>query len=402
MDPEKVEAIKKAEEPKNTTELQRFLGLANYYRKFVPNYATVATPLHAIQSNKIAFNWTEDCKKAFESLKMLLSQEPVMAFPDFKKKFILETDASNFAIGGVLSQEYEGQRRVVAYFSKTMMKHQMNYSVTEKECLAVVKAAKHFRQYLYGHEFDVWTDHQCLTWLKSMRDPMGRLAQWILELSEFKFNIFYRAGKTNVAADALSREPVIQQIMAVFNNFNIAMEQRSDNQLKPLIDYLVDGTKPEDEFERARVAVAADHFLLDDNRTLIRVENSAKGAIFQVVIPWHLRGIVLRSCHSDITSGHFGFQRTIDLVRQRYYWETMTTDTKKFVKACIACQLSKKTRSKKAGLLKSITATEPWEIIGIDFIGPIRDSKKRKLLYFSDYGLFFQVARSVCIKRSIK
>jgi transposase InsO family protein len=387
MDPEKIEAIKRAEEPKNTTELQRFLGLANYYRKFVPEYAKVARPLHEIQSNKSAFNWTENCQKVFDQLKTLLSQEPLMAFPDFKKKFILETDASNFAIGAVLSQEYEEGRRVIAYFSKTMTKHQINYSVTEKECLAVVKAVKHFRQYLYQHEFDIYTDHQCLTWLKSMREPMGRLARWILELAEFKFNVYYHSGKTNVAADALLREPVVQQVMTIFDNFNIATEQRSDNHLKPLIDYLVDGTKPKDEFERARIAAAADHFVLDDNGTLIRVEQSKKGAAFQVVIPWQLRGIVLRSCHSDITSGHFGFQRTLDLVRERYYWETMTTDTKKFVRACIACQLSKKSRRKKNGLLKSITATEPWEIIGIDFIGPIRESKKgnRYILVITDY-----------------
>lgn len=180
-----------------------------------------------------------------------------MAFPDFKKKFILETDASNYAIGAVLSQEYEEGKRVVGYFSKTMTKHQINYSVTEKECLAVVKAMKHFRSYLYGHETDVWTDHQCLTWLKSLTQPMGRLARWILELSEFKFNIFYKAGKTNVAADALSREPVVQQVMSIFDNFNMATEQRSDNQLKSLIDYLVDGTLPTDEFDRARIATAA-------------------------------------------------------------------------------------------------------------------------------------------------
>lgn len=282
----------------------------------MPNYSTVAKPLHEIQSNKSAFNWTEDCKTAFEQLKKLLSQEPVMAFPDFKKKFILETDASNFAIGAVLSQEGEKGRQVIAYFSKTMTKHQLNYSVTEKECLAVVKAVKHFRAYLHQREFDIWTDHQCLTWLKSMKEPTGRLARWIIDLSEFKFNIFYRSGKTNVAADTLSREPIVQQVMAIFDNFNIATEQRSDSLLKPLIDYLVDGTLPEDEFEKARIAAASDHFLLDDNGTLIRVENSVKGAAFQVVIPFNLRGMVLRSCHSDLTSGHFGFQRTLDLVRQ--------------------------------------------------------------------------------------
>jgi hypothetical protein len=388
-DPDKIAKIKDTPAPKNVTSLQRFLGLCNYYRKFVKDFAEIARPLYDLVGSTKTWNWTSECDAAFNNLKEALTSEPVMVtFPNYSHDFVLETDASEMAIGAVLNQVIDGEKKVIAYYSQVLDKHQRNYSITEKECLAVVKGIHHFRHYLFGRKFTVITDHECLVWLKTLKEPHGRLARWLLRLQEYQFTIQYRRGKENFAADALTREPVVQEVMGIFDDFNLAAEQREDEELKLIIDYLETEKLPNDEYLRTKLIALKEHYALDENGVLLHIERlSTKQSAFQIAIPWHLRSVILRQCHSDSTAGHFGFQRTFHLVRAKYYWDTMFRDVNNFVKICKRCQEGKLRRRKKIGYLKSIKATEPFEIIGMDFIGPLKESRRGKkfILVITDY-----------------
>ena len=387
MDPEKVMKMRNSSKPRNIKELQRFLGLCNYYRKFVKNFAQITKPLYDLQTLP-EWNWNEHCNNSFDQLIKELTTEPIVSFPDFNQKFILETDASDYAIGAVLSQEINGKSNVISYYSKVLSKHQRNYSVTEKECLAVVKAVQHFRQYLFGQQFKIITDHECLTWLKMLKQPAGRLTRWMLALQEFKFEIIYRRGKENIIADALTREPIVRDVYTIFKDFDMALEQWSDPDLQPLIKFLLTNKLPHDKYQQSQLLAMKEHYMVDEKKVLLHINKiSSKEIYYQIVVPELLRSLVIRSSHSDTLAGHFGFRRTFETMNKKYYWDSMYLDTRNFIKACIDCQQVKIPRSKKLGLLKSITTKEPFEMIGMDFMGPLKITERgnKYILVITDY-----------------
>ncbi|KAI5716006.1 hypothetical protein M8J77_025889 [Diaphorina citri] len=212
--PEKLRCIEKYPIPRTTTQIKSFLGLVGYYRKYIKDFAKVAKPLTAclkkdaiIDIKDIAYN------EAFHSLKSALMNEPVLKYPNFSKQFTLTTDASNFAIGAVLSQD----NHPIAYASRTLNEHEKNYSTIEKELLAIVWATKHYRPYLFGQKFKIITDHRPLTWLINLKEPSSKLVRWRLKLEEYDYEIEYKPGKQNSNADALSRIEIHNDELIVDN-----------------------------------------------------------------------------------------------------------------------------------------------------------------------------------------
>jgi transposase InsO family protein len=205
--PNKIETIKKWPIPTNQKELKGFLGLLGYYRKFIRDFAKITKPLTAQLRNGEKVEHTAPFLKTFEICKNLLTSSDVLKYPDFSLPFILTTDASNFALGAVLSQGTVGKDRPVAYASRTLTKSEENYSAIEKELLAIDWATKYFRPYLFGRKFTLYTDHQPLTYALNLKTPNSKLVKWRLRLSEFNFDVEYKPGKQNVVADALSRIP---------------------------------------------------------------------------------------------------------------------------------------------------------------------------------------------------
>lgn len=204
-DPAKVVAIKHFPHPHDVTSVKSFLGLANFYRIFVRGYSNIARPLNGLLCKGVEFTWDEQCEKAFQQLKQGLMQSPILATADFDLPFILYTDASKYALGGILGQVQDNKSRVVAYASRTLNKHELNYSVSEKEALAIVWAVNHWQHYLLGDkQFTIITDHHPLTGLKTIKDLHGRLGRWSLQLQHYNFVVQYRAGDKN-QVDALSR-----------------------------------------------------------------------------------------------------------------------------------------------------------------------------------------------------
>lgn len=204
-DENKIKAIKNFPTPKSPTEIKQFMGLAGYYRRHIQNFAKIAQPMNNLLKKNTNFYWCPLCVESFETLKEKLCNPPVLQYPDFSKEFILTCDASNFSVGAVLSQGTVGTDRPIAFASRTLNKAEKNYSVIEKELLAITWGVKHYRAYLYGRKFLIVTDHKPLIWLFSVKDPGSRLMKFRLKLEEYEYEIIHKPGKYNTNADALSR-----------------------------------------------------------------------------------------------------------------------------------------------------------------------------------------------------
>lgn len=221
----KVEAIKKYPEPDNLKALRSFLGLSGYYRRFIKDYAKIAKPLTKLlrgedghsqigknQSKNHTITFDEKAKKAFNTLKDILSSKDVLAFPDFTKPFILTTDASNVAIGAVLSQKFPEGEKPITFISRTLTKAEENYATNEKEMLAIIWALDSLRNYVYGAEILIYTDHMPLTFAMSPKNNNNKMKKWMAHLDEHNHQIFYKPGRTNLVADALSRVQINNMI----------------------------------------------------------------------------------------------------------------------------------------------------------------------------------------------
>lgn len=204
-DPKLVECVQNFPVPQNVKGVKSFLGLSGYYRRFIQNYGQIAKPLTSLLKKDVPFKWSDLCQQSFEKLKNLLINYPILQYPDFTRPFNLTCDASNYAIGVVLSQGSIGKDLPIAYASRTLSKAEINYNTTEKELASIVWGVKVFRPYLFGQHFNIITDHQALVWLFNLKDPGSRLTRWRLKLEEHQYTIHYKPGTSNTNADALSR-----------------------------------------------------------------------------------------------------------------------------------------------------------------------------------------------------
>jgi hypothetical protein len=210
-DPRKIESVVTWPRPKNVTEVRSYLGFCSYYRRFVKSFSTIAAPLTALTEKGRKFEWSNECQNAFQALQEALTCSPVLAYPDssLESPMVLDTDCSNFGMGGVLSQVQGGVERVIAYASKTLSATQRVYCVTYKELLAVVTMVKHWRHYLLGRHFKIRSDHASLKWLTSWKDLDSMPARWMARLGSFDFHLEHRKGTAHGNADGLSRRPLI-------------------------------------------------------------------------------------------------------------------------------------------------------------------------------------------------
>lgn len=202
---DKIDAVLKYPLPKTTTEIKSFLGLVGYYRKFIKDFAKITQPLTACLKKRNGIVIDQKYIDAFNKCKELLTHSPLLQYPDYDKPFVLTTDASNVAVGAVLSQGKIGNDKPVAYASRTLSDTESRYSTIERELLAIVWAVKHFRPYLYGKKFFIYTDHRPLIWLRSLKDPSSKLTRWRLRLQDYDYEMIHKDGKQNTNADALSR-----------------------------------------------------------------------------------------------------------------------------------------------------------------------------------------------------
>ncbi len=387
-DPEKVRTVHEWPVPTSQTELRGFLGLAGYYRKFVKGYATIATPLNKLLS-KTEFRWSKEAQEAFDALKLRLTNSPVLAFPDCSSEagvFILDTDASNHAMGAVLSQVTDGEERVVAYASKAFSKSEKNYCTTKKELLAVVHFARLFRPYLLGRHFIVRTDHASLQWLRNLRDVEGQLARWVMSLQEFDFQVQHRPGTRHGNADALSRrrhfgdsdcpachDPGEGGPVATVTETPIAEAQSMDHDLQ-VIRVSVEEARPMSNDERNDLSsfgleVAARKSELEVRQGVLGCRRRQG---WLPIVPADKVQSIVKEAHEGLGGGHFGVTKTKVKVSERFWWPGFEEDVRAYVAGCPVCAASKNPLAWPRAALHPIKVSRPNQIVAMDVIGPLR------------------------------
>ena len=412
-DPEKVNAVKTWPVPTSGRDVQQFLGLVGYYRNYIQNFATIAKPLYQLTERGREFCWSEECSISFQELRSQLVAAPILAFPDFSKPFLLDTDACETGIGAVLSQEHDGLERVVAYASRTLSKAERKYCVTRKELLAVVTFLKHFRPYLLGHHFTLRTDHSSLQWIYSMKEPEGQLARWLEQIQEFDFKVVHRKGSCHQNADALSRlhnlgesesPGKVLQLEYPAQSCSCAVQdsdqpltgirelQGADEDIGPVLQSVISGKVPEASFCKGKSRefnqlVQQWEQLLVKNGVLFRHREDAESVIQQVVVPKAARSQVLKHLHEGAFGGHLGEAKTLGRLRERFYWPGFSEDAVEWCKTCPTCAARKNPSHKSRAPLQSMTAGYPLQLVAVDIVGPLTPSKSENtyILVASDY-----------------
>uniref|UniRef100_A0A8C2F2M0 Gypsy retrotransposon integrase-like protein 1 n=1 Tax=Cyprinus carpio TaxID=7962 RepID=A0A8C2F2M0_CYPCA len=387
----KVMAVRDFPVPKNVKEVQRFVGLASWYHRFISHFSERAAPLYALKAKNTVWDWTDECQNAFNDLKNALQQAPVLMPPDFTKDFKVQTDASDIGLGPVLTQDFDGLEHVIAYASRLVQGAEKSYSTAEKECLAMVWAVEKGRQYLEGRNFEVLTDHSALTWLFNQPKPSSRLTRWALRLQGFNFTVKYRKGSCNVVPDALSRgipgQEVVSQLPYV-NPQNQTLIYLSAGmglgKLKSWINlYSLYGNQLSNLTPiKKRIA-----YVVQNDYLFRRVPDKQQGCTSQLVIPASLREVFLQFAHSNPLSGHLGRMKTLRRLIDDVYWPEIRKDVWSFCTQCKTCQAYKPRISKLSRLLQSTPVVEPGYMLGVDLMGPFPRSPRSNefLLVFVDY-----------------
>jgi transposase InsO family protein len=393
-DPQKVDALLKLAPPKNEKQLRSFLGSVGYFRRFIAGYAIKARPLTELTKQGITYEWREEQQKAYDDLLGQLMSPPVLRLPDFGKEFLVRTDASDYAVGGVLMQEHDGQMMPVAFYSKKLTKAEKNYTTTEKEALAVVRAIKQWWFYLDGRKFVIETDHSALRSVLKSKEPTGRIARWVMRLSELEFEVRHRPGSMMVLPDMLSRQ---DQILALEQGVNVAAAQRQDVVLGPLIRWIETGELPEEKETVKLLGQVSDKLIMDEGKLFYyrgqkRGKREPEG--MRLALPSQMRVDILKEFHDMLIGGHFGVEKTFARVQERYWWPNQYTEVKHYVETCEACAQAKRASWTNAGKLETTVVGRPWQRVSGDFLGPVERTERgnRYLLVFADYFTRWMVA----------
>ena len=399
-DPDKTVTVKNWIVPTSTREVQRFLGLVGYYRRYIQDFSMIAKPLYRLTERGRAFEWTNECDAAFQELKKRLISAPVLVFPNFNKPFLLDTDGSETGVGAVLSQlSDDGQECVVAYGSRTLSKAERKYNVTRKELLAVVTFVKHFRPYLLGRHFVLRTDHSALQWIYSMKEPEGQLARWLEQLQEYDFEVVHRKGRNHLNADALSRVqgPTQKDSAGVFAVTpvagNLQLLQQRDENIAPIIQAISSGKtltskdaegKPR-EFNQ--FIQQWDQLVVENGILYRRYESSDGNTYLQAVAPREIREEIVQQLHAGAFGAHLGENKTLSRLKERFYWPGHSDDVIKWCKTCATCAARKNPSRRGRAPLQNVAAGYPMQIVAVDIVGPISPSTTGNtyILVASDY-----------------
>ena len=364
-DPSKLQAVKDWPTPTTTTQVRSFLGFANYFRRFVKQFADLAKPLDELTGKNTRFQWNDERQNAFEGLKQALLEAPVLHLADVSRPFQIYTDASDLSIAAVLLQAKEEESHPVAYASRKLTTAEKNYTIAERETLAVVFALKCWRLYLFKH-FDIYTDNQAVVYLRTKAHLSKREVRWSEFMAEFHFTVHHIPGRSNTA-DGLSRQDIP---VAQLNSLELALEIESedarlisegysnDPELSHIIERLTNSRSSSDSFQ--------ERYLWDETneRLYLIKSNSARLCIPKGPIRLKL----LQESHDCFYSGHMGRDRTFWKLSQNFYWPRMGKDVKDFVLSCESCQRNKSGKTK-TGLLQPLPLPErPWVDISMDLI----------------------------------
>lgn len=397
---EKTQAVADWPIPTTVKEVRSFLGLANFYRRFIPHFADLAAPLTELTGSQATFTWDDRHTESFESLKQALVSPPVLDYPQRTDKFVLTTDASDVGIGAVLST---ARGTVVEFASHTLSAAERKYATIEKECLAIVWAVRKFRHYLIGAHFTLETDHKPLEWLESARASQARsqrLERWSLELRAYEFTVVYKRGEANQNADALSRRPVtLVAVQPPLEATDIAQAQRDDpvlsvvlNQLKSKDTPPATGDWSKFPFKRYRQIWSQLALQHDTICRKVRSPTMEEDKLL-FIIPRSQQQSFLRMAHEQ--SGHQGVDRTLARLSEMAYWVGMARDVVRHCRYCRRCQFTKAPETMPAPL-QPVIASQPWEMVAVDILKvPMSSRGNQYILVAQDYFSKWPFARAI-------
>ena len=399
--PEKIEAIKEYPVPRTLKDLRAFLGLSSYYRKFIERYAEIATPLHNLtqghkctKGSRIILKWQAEHDKAFGALKNAIITDVILTFPDFSKPFRLTTDASNTAIGGVLSQLDEfGNDRPISFFSRKMLKPELNYDTCCKEALALLYGLNINRTYIYGNEVHLISDNQPLVYLLKGKNTSQRVARWRAAMAEYNIiSIEHKPGISNKIADALSRikmtdkTDTIDQILTNIPALNVITSSgaKIDSAISwPMSELPEEQEKNElySEIKKYLVGKPAklprylpaplNQFQLENNILYYKSYDRYGKCHQRICLPKSFTNKALAWAHESKLAGHHGLKSTLKNLSKFCYWPQINAATAKFIDKCKTCLLNKQDKSKKAPILSYPNVHYPWTRLNLDLIGPL-------------------------------
>lgn len=380
MNEELIKDIVRCEEPRNVKELQCFLGLSGYYRRFVKDYAMIARPLHDLLKKGAQWKFNEEERDAFERLKLSLISQPTLAHPNFKKPWMVNVDASGVGYGASLLQKNdEDIPQPIGFFSRAFSASQRKWSATEREAYAVVEALRHWYPYLVRENVTVYTDHQPLVSIfKSGECTDDMIARWIRKVQNLRLTVQYKPGGKHLDADALSRPPIVKVNRATVEfipNTSILMEidgqrhtlkewQRKDEWCSRILEAKVGNGATSSEIQGYIKKISISNDILMYQKAL----NEPK----RVVVPKVMRRIILQEFHDSLMSGgHLGLKKVYGKICRRFWWPRCKRDVAEYIKECPECALVRDRRSPKALIRPLEPVTKLFERVGIDMIGKL-------------------------------
>ena len=438
MDPKKVSAIMDWPSPKSVHDVQSFLGFANFYRRFIHDYSRLTLPLTSLLKKGVVFQWTPSAQDAFDELKKKFSSSPLLCVYDPSLPCVVESDASDFAIGAVLNQLGDDQKlRPIAFFSRKLLPAEVNYDVHDKELLSIVECFKLWRHYLEdaSHQIIVYSDHNNLQYFMGNKPLNRRQARWALALSSFNFSIQYRPGSKNARADALSRRPDFafkeegndkQPISKIFDqsplapvipvptisasSVSVSVSISDNSELRSQILKLY-SEDPEvatifSALKNPKLATSRLKTLLSHYVYSIHAESKLLLFDNRVYIPQNtkIKLDILNMFHDSSVSGHLGRSKTLELVSRQFYWPGMRRFVNRYVFNCVICRRAKPSRQEPSGHLHPLQIPErPWSSISMDFITglPVSDGHNSILVVvdrFSKMSHFIPCSDSITAK----
>ena len=407
--PKVTQKVQEFGRPHDKHTVRSFLGLCNYYRNFIPGFATTAVPLNRLLKNKVPFSWTPDCETAFRKIQDYLVAPPLLIHPEIGGHFYIMTDASDGACGAAICHLKDGLLRPVVYYGYTFGSAERNYTITEREGLAVVKTLKTHESMLSGAKITIMTDHQPLIPLlqQAHKAPSKRLKRWALALTDFDYEIRYIPGKKHHLPDFLSRvvmrdteerdsedesefEPDVGCELLELNVIHDELtaeefrkEQWKDPECQPLLNYLVNEELPDQWEEAKNILVRVERLGVDKDGVLCKFDDTKKkkgkgmaGVKARIMVPTSLVQRVLYLLHDDILcGGHVGITALNTKIVERFYWRNLYMDIVNYVRACERCALRKRAPHFKSKAKSWDRPDYPWQVVQTDFIGPLRKSK---------------------------
>ncbi|KAE8735791.1 Detected protein of unknown function [Hibiscus syriacus] len=403
VDPQKVKAIMDWEVPKNVSEVQSFLGLAGYYRRFVKNFSMTVLPLTKMMRKNVPFVWTSECQEIFEALKRILTETPILVQPESGKNFVVYSDASHNGLGCVIMQE----GKVVAYASRQLKPHEKNYPTHDLEMAAVVFTLRIWRHYLYGERCYLYTDHKSLKYLMTQKELNLRQRRWVEFLKDYDVIIDYHPGKANVVADALSRKT-----FAALRAMDARLSLTGDGglcaelTLKPVWLERIGELQSKDEMCLKRIEQVKNKEIKDFE---IKSDENlyCKG---RIIIPDNddLKKEILTEAHCSPLTMHPGGTKMYMDLKDRFWWSGMKRSITEFVSKCLICQQVKAEHQVPSGLLQPLFIPQwKWENVTMDFVLglPLTPNKRESIWVIVDQltksAHFFPVRTDFSIEKAL-